>query len=90
MNATISQIAKQSGISQGFLSNIIAERRRPHYKTAKRLAEATGTTPELWLEGSEDEMRSVVQEELGACPLSSNITAKTTKSTRKLKEVSNG
>ena len=57
---TISDIATAAGLKQGTLSNIIAERRRPSWKAAKRLARITGTKPELWLEGTEKEMRAAL------------------------------
>jgi len=60
METTITKIAKQSGISQGFLSNIIRGERRPHYKTAKKIAAATDTDPVLWLEGSPEQIKNAL------------------------------
>jgi len=60
MKPTITNIAKQAGISQGFLSNILCGRARPHYRTAKKLGTVTGTDPVLWIEGSVDEMRQSI------------------------------
>ena len=57
MKTTISEIASRTGISQGFLSNIICGRRKPHWKTAKKLAFATNTSPILWVEGSPEEIK---------------------------------
>jgi transcriptional regulator with XRE-family HTH domain len=62
MKMNISNTAKQLGISQGFLSNILAGRRRPHYQKAKDLARRSGTTVELWLDGSPDEIRNALAE----------------------------
>jgi transcriptional regulator with XRE-family HTH domain len=60
MKITITKIAAMAGISQGFLSNIICGRNRPHYKTAKNLAAATNTEPVLWLEGSPEEIKKAL------------------------------
>jgi len=60
MKQTITELAKKIGISQGFLSNILCDRRRPHYKTAKKLASATNTDPILWLEGSPEEIKQAL------------------------------
>lgn len=60
MKITITKLAAQIGISQGFLSNILIGRRRPHYKTAKNLAAATNTEPVLWLEGSPEEIKKAL------------------------------
>jgi len=57
------QIAKESRISKGALSNIVRGRKRPSWKTAKRLARATGSTPEVWLDGSPEEMMEVINEQ---------------------------
>ena len=60
MKITITKRALEAGISQGFLSNILCGRRRPHYKTAKKLAAATNTDPILWLEGTPEEIRQAI------------------------------
>ena len=60
MKKKITQIAAESGISQGFLSNILAGRRRPHYKTAKVIANVTRTSVALWMEGSPEQMLSAI------------------------------
>lgn len=54
-------LADKAGISDGYLSLIISGLRRPSWHNAKALAKATGTTPELWLEGSPDEIRAAVE-----------------------------
>jgi len=56
------KIAKKVGISAGHLCDIIRNRRRPSWSTAKRLAEATETWPELWLEGDTASIRSALSE----------------------------
>lgn len=52
-------IADQAGISQSMLSQILSGNRRAGWRTAKKLAFATNTNPELWLEGSMEEMQDV-------------------------------
>ena len=54
---TQADVARQAGISEGFLSQILSGTRRPRWKKAKRLAKATETTPDLWLEGAPAEIR---------------------------------
>jgi len=56
MKTTITNLAKKAGISQGYLSNILAGRRRPHYKKAKVIANVTDTSVYLWMEGSPEQM----------------------------------
>jgi transcriptional regulator with XRE-family HTH domain len=55
-----SKIAKQAGISRQFLCNILAQRKRPAWEKAKRLAEVTHTDPILWLEGTPDEIKRAI------------------------------
>ncbi|WP_040011877.1 helix-turn-helix domain-containing protein [Desulfotignum phosphitoxidans] len=61
MKPHISNLAKEIGISQGFFSNILAGRRRPHYRTGKDIARVTLTTVELWMEGDPADMRKAVE-----------------------------
>lgn len=63
MKFNISHKAKQLGISQGFLSNILAGRRRPHYMKAKAMAERSGVPVEVWMEGDPDEIREILAAE---------------------------
>jgi transcriptional regulator with XRE-family HTH domain len=60
---TQSQISKMSGISPGFLSDILNKGKRPSWSTAKRLAAATNTDPVLWLEGSPNEIKKALSQE---------------------------
>jgi len=60
MKKTITKIAEESGVTQGFLSNVLAGRRRPHYKKAKIIARVTGTTVDLWMEGSPEQMQAAI------------------------------
>lgn len=44
------QIAKNAGITDGFLSQILAGIRTPSWENAKKLHQATGIRPEIWME----------------------------------------
>jgi transcriptional regulator with XRE-family HTH domain len=55
-------VAKKVGISPAFISMIMSGQRRPSWNKAKKLAEATGTKVDLWMEGSPDEIRAAVFE----------------------------
>ena len=54
-------IVKRVGISKSFLCEILKGESRPSWKMAKRLAEGTGTTPELWLDGKPAEIRRAIE-----------------------------
>jgi transcriptional regulator with XRE-family HTH domain len=56
----IKQIAKRAGMSLSGLSNLLAGRRRPSWRSAKRLAAVTDTDPVLWLEGSPGEIKTAI------------------------------
>jgi len=47
-------------ISDGFLSQILSGKRRPGWSTAKRLAEATRTKPDFWLDADPEKLRDVL------------------------------
>lgn len=51
------KLARKVGISGAFVGQIIKGKNRPHYKTAKKLAEVTNTDPILWLEGTPEEIK---------------------------------
>jgi len=55
------QIAEKAGITPAFLNAIIKQGARPAWKTAKRLADATGTDPILWMEGSPQQIISAIE-----------------------------
>ena len=62
MNGIQSEIARRSKFSAAFISQIFTGARRvTKWTTAKRLAEATGTAPELWLEKKPAEIRRACQ-----------------------------
>lgn len=57
---TITAIAAEVKMSQPGLSNIINRKRKPSWPLAKVIAEVTGTTPELWLDGSKKEIKAAL------------------------------
>ncbi len=54
-------IAKKAGISEPFVSQIVNGKKRPTWTKAKKLADATTTNPELWLEGTPDQIRDAIK-----------------------------
>ena len=54
------QIAEKANITPAFINAIIRQGVRPSWKTAKRLAAATDTDPVLWMEGTEEEIVSAI------------------------------
>lgn len=55
-------LSNKTGLALSSIYNIINARRRPSWAVAKRLAEVTGTSPELWLEGQPDQIRGALNE----------------------------
>ena len=58
---TQAHIAKSLEISEPFVSLLVNGVKRPSWKRAKQLAEITGTTPILWLEGSPEEIKQALK-----------------------------
>ena len=58
---TQTQIAKDSGVSPGFISLCMSGNKRPSWGTAKKIAAATGTDPIVWLEGTPEEIRTAIK-----------------------------
>jgi len=56
------KIAKQADISDSMLSQILCGKKRPSWPTAKKLARATNTTPDLWLDKSPSEIKKTLKE----------------------------
>ena len=54
------EIAKAAGTTPQCVSQILAGKRRPSWSMAKALASATNTTPELWLDGTPEQMRAAL------------------------------
>jgi len=56
----ITELAFATSLSVSFISQIINRKRSPGWETAKKLAEATGTKPVLWLEGTAGEVEAAL------------------------------
>ena len=54
-------IARKANISDGFLSMVLAGKRRPSWATAKRLAKVTNIDEKIWLDGTHQEIRKLIQ-----------------------------
>lgn len=57
-----SEIAKKAAISNSHLSEIIANKKRPSWKVAKRLSVLTGIPIETWMEGTSEQIREALNE----------------------------
>jgi transcriptional regulator with XRE-family HTH domain len=57
------ELAKKAGISKAMVSQIFLGKKKAGWKSAKRLAAATGTDPVLWLEGTPNEIKQAITEE---------------------------
>ena len=55
------KIARQAGISRSFLSLVLSGKRRPSWTKAKVLSKVTGTRPELWLDGTPQQMKRAIK-----------------------------
>jgi len=64
------EIANSVGVSDAFISMLISGKKRPSWKKAKMLAAFTGTKPELWLDGSPEEIKAALAGE-NTCACSS-------------------
>ena len=56
----INNLAEKCGCSAPMISQIRNGKARPSWKLAKRLAEVTDTNPELWLDGTPEEIKTVL------------------------------
>ena len=59
---TQTQIAKNSGVSPGFISLCMSGKKRPSWGKAKKIAATTGTDPVVWMEGTPEEIRTAIRE----------------------------
>jgi transcriptional regulator with XRE-family HTH domain len=61
---TITQayIAKTMGVSPAYINYLVNTKKRPSWKTAKKIASVTNTDPILWLEGSSNEIRAALKQ----------------------------
>ncbi|MFA5187408.1 MAG: helix-turn-helix transcriptional regulator [Patescibacteria group bacterium] len=55
------RFASKMKISEAFLSQILNGKKRPGWQTAKRLAAATRTKPDLWMDASPERLKDVLE-----------------------------
>ena len=56
------EIVRKTGFSQSFISMILSGQKRVRvWDTAKKLADATGTEPEVWLEWSPEKIKNLIE-----------------------------
>ncbi|MBI9093082.1 MAG: helix-turn-helix transcriptional regulator [Desulfobacterium sp.] len=60
MKITQQYIADQAGVSVQFVNQVVSRKTLPSWKRAKQFAQITGTKPELWLDGTEEEIRATL------------------------------
>lgn len=58
---TINQayLAKSLKVSPAYINYLVNGVKRPNWKRAKQLSQLTGSTPELWLEGTPEEIKKI-------------------------------
>lgn len=61
MKITQHQLSEKVGYSQQMISAIINGLARPSWPKAKLLSKATNTSPELWLEGTSEQIRKALK-----------------------------
>jgi len=61
MKTTQTEIANKIGVTQQMVSAIMLGKARPSWDTAKRLAEITGTTPDLWFDGTPEQKLEAIE-----------------------------
>ena len=54
------QLAIKAKVTEGFISQVLNGYSRPSWPTAKRIAAASYTKPDLWMEGTPDEMKAAI------------------------------
>jgi len=54
------KLAQKINVSDAFISQILNGKRRPSWTVAKRLAQATNTKPELWLDSNSETIKAVL------------------------------
>ena len=57
---TLTKIAKAADVSVTYIHYLVKAEKRPNWKRAKQLARITGTNPVLWLEGTEQEIKTAL------------------------------
>ena len=56
----LGKIKKITGYETTYLCDLIATRKRPSFKRSKFLEEKTGVHHDLWLDGSAEELKTVL------------------------------
>ena len=56
----LTEIAECAGVTTSFISAILKGKNRPSWKIANKISACTGTWPELWLEGSAQQMQQAI------------------------------
>ena len=59
---TQKEIAALLNVSPTFINLLVKTKKRPSWARAKQLAKITGTTPELWLDGTTSEIRKALKQ----------------------------
>ena len=60
-------LSKKIGVSSAYIGMIVNGKRLPSWRTAKKLAKATGTDPVMWMEGTPEEKYSAISEKSFSC-----------------------
>ena len=55
------RISELTGLSESYVSRLINGKQRPSWPVAKNLAKITKTTPELWLEGTPEDISTALE-----------------------------
>ena len=56
-----SDLAQAVGCTQSQISRYVNAQRRPPWATAKALGKETGTTPDLWMDGTREQLRYLIR-----------------------------
>lgn len=59
---TQTDIAQRLGVSATFINRLVNGIKRPNWKRAKQLSKLTGSKPELWLEGSPEQIKNFLNQ----------------------------
>lgn len=67
MKMTYAHISRLTGVSLQYVQQCGKTLKRPNWKRAKQFASVTGTTPELWLEGTSEEILEALSNQEDVC-----------------------
>ena len=62
MKITQTSLAKALNVSTAYINYLVNCKKRPNWKTAKKLSEITKTDPVLWLEGTAEEIKAALEQ----------------------------